>query len=720
MATTGSLSTAEEELRLSEQRFRALVQHASELMLVWDRHGRITYASPATIRFAAGVEPDQYENDIEGTNVFLHPDDLPRVRDLVMDLAMRPGATERFLARYRRHDGEYRSLEVTVTNLLSDPAVRGLVANSRDITETLAYAEALQSSEAWFRSLVQHSSDMIVVIDREGHVRYVSPGIEALLSVPGNREAARLAQHIHPDDRAAVAAHVARASATPGPQPPIEMRAQHADGSWLWLEAVYTNQLSDPAVEGLVVNVRDITERKEAEARIAHQALHDGLTGLPNRALLFDRLTHALERAERSGTAVGVIFLDLDRFKVVNDAHGHGAGDALLTSVAVRLQIAARATDTIARFGGDEFVLVCEDVDGIDGLVEIAHRVCASLKVPFDVADRRVHCTASAGVALSRGSTDPEALLRDADAAMYEAKDVGRGSVAVFDHAVRVRVHTRVEIERALRDAIDRDELTLEYQPIVTLGTPSEQQAQDAKIVGVEALLRWQHPQRGTVAPAAFIDLAEETGLIVPIGAGVLQRGLEQLAGWHEIVCRSRLGVAINVSAVQLQQAELPSLVDRMLDRTGIAPERLTLEITESSLVEDTVACADRLAALKDIGVRIVLDDFGVQHSSLGYLNRMPLDGLKIDRSFVHRIGSQPREAAIVSAILLMADTLGLAVVAEGVETPLQHDVLTELGCRYAQGFLYAPPQPPEDLLPLLVEGRLPTPSHEARSTDPR
>jgi diguanylate cyclase (GGDEF)-like protein len=496
------------------------------------------------------------------------------------------------------------------------------------------------------------------------------------------------------------------------------MRAQHSDGSWRWLEVVFTNQLGDPTVAGIVINLRDITERKEAEARLAHQALHDSLTGLPNRALLVDRLTHALERAERNGTTVGVIFLDLDRFKLVNDAHGHGTGDALLAAVAVRLRGAARATDTVARFGGDEFVLVCEEIADDEAFVDVARRVCASLNDPLDIAGHPVHCSASAGVAMSRRSTNPEALLRDADAAMYEAKDAARGSVAVFDAAVRMRVHTRVETERALRDALDRDELTLVYQPIVRLRDRPGGGA--GGIVGTEALLRWQHPERGTVGPSAFIDLAEETGLIVPIGAAVLRESLLQLAAWRELVDAPRLGVAVNVSAMQLQQAQLPSVVAEALDTAGVAPEHLTLEITETSLVEDTVACAERLAALKDIGVRIVLDDFGVQHSSLGYLNRMPLDGLKIDRVFVHRLGSQRRETAIVSAILLMAETLGLAVVAEGVETTLQHDVLVELGCPYAQGFLYASPQAPADLTALLVAGRVESPPGPVAAQDPR
>jgi diguanylate cyclase (GGDEF)-like protein/PAS domain S-box-containing protein len=707
-AESGALRVAEEELRHSEQRFRALVQHASELMIVWDRDGKIIYASPATVRFATGTEPDEYRDDIEGTNVFLHEEDLSRVQEIVLGLAGRRGATERFVARYLRHDGQYRSLAVTVTNLLADPAVRGIVANSRDVTEATELEHALGESEAWFRSLVQHGHEMIVVLDRTGGVRYFSPGIEYLTEAPDGTDARTLARRVHPADRAAVDKHFALAFTVPGPQPAIEMRALHTDGSWRWLEVKYTNQLDDPVVQGVVINLRDITERKEAEALLAHQALHDPLTGLPNRALLVDRLRMALGRAERNGSTVGVLFLDLDRFKLVNDAHGHGAGDTLLAAVALRLQDATRRATTIARFGADEFVFVCEGVAGIDDLREVADQVCSSLEQPFDVAGHRIHCSASAGIALSQGRTDSEVLLREADAAMYAAKAHDQGSrIAVFDTAIQRRVHARVEMERALREALERDELRLEFQPIVSLRGPARD------VVSAEALLRWAHPEQGTVGPSAFIDLADETGLIVPIGAWVIDQAVKQVASWRRNGSHG-LGVAVNVSATQLRHPDLPAVTSAALERWDVPPDALTIEITESSFVEDTAACAEQLDALKEIGVRIVLDDFGVRYSSFGYLNRMPLDGLKIDRIFVQRIGSSFRETAIVSAILLMAQALGLDVVAEGVETSVQDAVLTELGCTQAQGFLYARPGPPDDLLARVRGGGQPSSSRSS------
>lgn len=592
-------------------------------------------------------------------------------------------------------------MSVAASNHLTDPTVQGIVLNGRDVTERRIAEDAQRASEAWYRSLVQHGNDMIVVLDRQANVRYFSPSIEYLHG-PGTSAAGQLADRVHPNDRSAVAARFARAFETPGSQPPIEMRALHSDGSWRWLEMIYTNQFDDPTVAGLIINLRDITERKEAEAQLAHQALHDALTGLPNRVLLVDRLDHALARAARNETNVGVVFLDLDRFKLVNDTRGHGAGDSLLASVAVRLQEVARTTDTVARFGGDEFVFVREDVGETDELVEVARQLCSELAMQFDVDGSEVRCTASAGVAISHGSTDAGALLRDADAAMYDAKESARGGVSAFDDSIRIRAENRFETERALRTALERDELTLVYQPIVTLDT--------GEIVGAEALLRWQHPERGIVGPDEFIDLAEETGLIVPIGAAVLEWATRQLAAWSTGAATPTLGIAVNVSAAQLRHPDLPSLVAASLEAAGLAPERLTLEITESSLVEDTLACAERLAALKAIGVQIVLDDFGVRHSSLGYLNRMPVDGLKIDRVFVHRIGREPRDTAIISAILAMADTLDLSVIAEGIETSLQHRVLAELGCQFAQGFRYSKPQKAEELLPLLAAGRITEP----------
>jgi len=690
---------AEDALRRSSARFKALVQHASELMLVWDGRGAITYASPATLRFAMGHVPDDPDDDLHQITMYIAPEDRERVTNVVVELAAHPAASERFAARFRRHDGEYRSLEVIVTNLIDDPSIRGIVANGRDITEQLEFQDALGQSEEWFRSLVRYGSDIVAVLNADGRVRYVSPSVERVLGY----EAAKLIDGIgfdfvHRGDLNRLIKHYAVVLATPGHHNAVELRARHVDGTWRCLEVAYTNQLDNPAVDGVVLNFRDVTERRHMEDELAHQAVHDSLTGLPNGVLLGDRLEQALTRAVRDVAAVGVVFLDLDRFKLVNDTRGHMAGDSLLVAVARRLRGATRASDTVARFGGDEFVVVYEDLTGIEELVERARRLCDTLAAPFDVDGHEVYATVSAGVAVGHQGASVEDLLRDADAAMYHAKEHGGGTVEVFDESIRFRAHTRYETERALRGALEHDEFALVYQPLVELDS--------GRLIGMEALLRWDHPVRGTIGPSEFIDLAEETGLIVSIGAQTLERACRQLAEWRTLPGAEALALSVNVSAVQLRDQDLPGHVASALQSVGLPPDALTLEITESLLVEDTTACLDGLAALNELGVRLVVDDFGTGYSSLGYLNRMHIDGLKIDQTFVQRLGEHPRDTAIVSAIIAMADALGLSVVAEGIETAAQATQLTDLGCRLGQGFRFSVPLRADDATGVVVAGQ--------------
>lgn len=690
---------AEEALRKSGARFKALVQHASELMLVWDAGGAITYASPATLRFAMGHVPDDPDDDVQHISMYMATEDRNRVTKLVIELSARPAASERFVAKFRRHDGEYRSLEIIVTNLIDDPDIHGIVANGRDITDQLEFQEALGQSEEWFRSLVQHGSDIVAVLDADGRVRYVSPSIQNVLGYdPPSLIDGIGFEFVHRGDLSRLVKHFAVVLATHGHHGAVEMRARHADGTWRWLEVGYTNQLDNPAVAGVVLNFRDVTERRHMADELAHQAVHDSLTGLPNRVLLSDRLEQALTRAARDVSTVGVVFLDLDRFKLVNDTRGHVAGDSLLVAVARRLRSATRAQDTVARFGGDEFVVVYEDVTGIDGLVDRARRLCDMLAVPFVIDGHEVYATISVGVAVGHTGASVEDLLRDADAAMYHAKERGGGTVEVFDESIRLRAHTRYETERALRGALERDEFALVYQPLIEIAS--------GRLIGMEALLRWDHPVRGTIGPGLFIELAEETGLIVAIGAQTLDRACRKLAEWRTLPGAEELGMSVNVSAVQLRDQDLPGHVASALQLVGLPPDALTLEITESLLIEDTTACLDGLNALNELGVRLVVDDFGTGYSSLGYLNRMHIDGLKIDQTFVQRLGEQPRDTAIISAIIAMADALGLSVVAEGIETADQATRLMDLGCQFGQGFRFAVPLRPDDAMLVVAAGK--------------
>ena len=436
-------------------------------------------------------------------------------------------------------------------------------------------------------------------------------------------------------------------------------------------------------------------ERRRNEDRTQHEALHDPLTGLPNRNLFLDRLQHALSVAARRQTAVAVLFLDLDQFKLVNDSLGHAAGDELLAAVAPRIEEALRPGDTVARFGGDEFAVLAEDIGNERGATRIAERIAEVLTQPFILREREHFVSASVGIAIGAGQEPPEALIRDADSALYRAKERGRGGYEIFDEVMRSRVIEHMQIENDLRRAIQRGELELHYQPVIKLG--------DGSIVALEALLRWRHPERGLVGPVGFIPVAEESRLIVPIGRWVIEQACRQAAAWQQLQPDSApISIAVNLSARQIADPDLLSHIEGSVRANRIDPSSLWLELTETTLLDDTEFVERTLESLKGLGVRLVLDDFGVGFSSLGHLKRLPLSMIKLDRSFVENLAEGSHDAAIVRAVNEMADTIGIGVIAEGVETEQQVRMASALGCGFAQGFHFSEPVPVshvEDLL---------------------
>jgi diguanylate cyclase (GGDEF)-like protein len=439
--------------------------------------------------------------------------------------------------------------------------------------------------------------------------------------------------------------------------------------------------------------------RRAADA-LAHRAGHDPLTGLPNRELFLDRVEHALARARRSTRPVGVIFLDLDDFKVVNDTRGHDVGDLLLRALTPRLNAALRPGDTIARFGGDEFVVLCEDLLDESDAVHIAERIALACREPITIARQEHDITVSAGVLVVTDphSTSAASALRDADAAMYRAKAGGKGRVEVFDDGMRARLVERVALEMSLRRALGRGELRVFYQPVIGV--------QGGEIAGVEALLRWQHPRRGLLTPSEFMSVAESSGLIVDIGEWVLAQACAQVADWNAQTTGAPLRLSVNLSSQQLIRPEIAEVVARILSASGLPAELLDLELTERIVLEQGHDCLAALRALKALGVRLVLDDFGTGYSSLVDLRRLTIDALKIDRSFVQDLGREDDDGAIIDAVLCMADALHVAVTAEGVETRDQLARLRAQGCEHVQGFLFSPPAPPEVLDELLWADR--------------
>jgi diguanylate cyclase (GGDEF)-like protein/PAS domain S-box-containing protein len=459
-----------------------------------------------------------------------------------------------------------------------------------------------------------------------------------------------------------------------------------------------------PFVQAAANVLADAIERHAADQALRYRVLHDALTGLPNRLSFVDALGEALNRSAVSGSPVGILFLDLDHFKLINDSLGHHAGDALLRAVAPRLRAHLRPGDIVARFGGDEFGILIDRLADEGEAIAIADRVADAFAQPFTLDGVDHFVSASIGVAVSRGSEErtvnAELLIRDADAAMYRAKDGGRARCVLFDAEMRAGAIRRLEVERELRHALERDELSLHYQPVVNL--------RSGEINGLEALLRWRHPERGLLDPAEFVSIAEDSGLIEPIGRWVQDRACRQALEWHQLRPDSRpLDVSVNLSARQVAHRDLPATVEEIIARTGLDPVHLRLEITESVLVEESATAISSLEKLNELGVRLVLDDFGTGYSSLAYLNRFPFHALKIDGSFVDALGIEQEPTAIVEAIIGMARALSLEVIAEGVESEVQLSELRRLGCDYAQGHLFHAAMPDREVSRLIAEGAL-------------
>src|SRR5215207_3129605 len=546
-----------------------------------------------------------------------------------------------------------------------------------DITRRKEAEEQLRLSEAELRALFEAMDDVVLEIDVRGRYLKVAPTNPSRLYQPREELVGKTLYEILPAKKAEDLHSYIRRSLESRKTEKVEYSLS-IEGREVWFEGTVT-PLSQESV--LFVG-RDITERRALEEQLAYQALHDPLTELPNRVLFTDRLRHALSRAKRRQQAVAIMFMDLDNFKVVNDSLGHQTGDRLLKSVSKRLRNFLRPEDTVARLGGDEFVFLLEDTDA-DGASRIAERILEELRAPFTLGRRQFFVTASLGITVGGGNKKHAAeLLRDADLAMYRAKHSGKARYAVFEVTMNARALER--LEHGLRRAVERNEFVVHYQPEVSLATGG--------IVGFEALVRWKHPERGLLSPEQFIPLAEETGLIVPIGEAVLKEACRQAKECHEHRLADPPAVCVNLSARQFREPGLVDTVAHMMDEAKLEPRHLYLEITESTAMSDALATAATLEELQDLGVRTIIDDFGTGYSSLSYLERFPVDYVKIHHSFVGGLGKHPRAETLGSAIISLAHALGLKVIAEGVETEEQFNRLRELRCDLAQGYYFARP----------------------------
>ncbi|GGJ89659.1 hypothetical protein GCM10010123_19230 [Pilimelia anulata] len=547
----------------------------------------------------------------------------------------------------------------------------------------------VSASEQRFHALVQHSSDVVTVVDADAVVTYQSESVRRVFGYSAAMLTGRtLTKLLDPEAGVRLSEALRAVAGRPYGSTVLELYVQHRDRRRRQAEITVTNLMDDPNVRGLVLNTRDISERKELQEQLVHEAFHDALTQLANRALFHELVGEALHRKGDNGT-VSVLFLDLDGFKEVNDSLGHAAGDQLLVQVADRLRHSVRADDVVARFGGDEFAVLVE-APGRDDAEDIAERVVAAMDAPFLLDDRDIHIGASVGLACGdddeAAASDAEQLMRDADLAMYRAKSLGGGGWAAYDPQMHSGLVARLELEADLRRALDRDEISLHYQPTIDLA--------DGRIVGFEALVRWYHPVRGMISPGEFIPVAEATGLIIPLGRWVLTEACRQAVAWGAGSGNDELKMSVNVSVRQFDRADLPAVVAAVLAETGMPAAQLCLEMTESVLMTDTEENLAQLIRLKDLGVQLAIDDFGTGYSSLAYLRRFPVDTIKIDRSFVERLGEEADESTLARTIVQLGQSLGMHTVAEGIEELAQLTALRRMGCELAQGFYFSRPVP--------------------------
>jgi diguanylate cyclase (GGDEF)-like protein/PAS domain S-box-containing protein len=686
-----SLEQAERDLQQQEALFRALVQRASDVAVVNGPDGSVLYCSPASEQIF-GFPAAQ----VLGGNGYdyVHPEDEAEVRRTFDRVAARPEDTATMRYRHRHAQDGWRWVEVTVSNRLRDPEIGGIVANLRDVTARVEAECALRLSEERYRAIADTAQEGIWVADATGRTLYLNAKMTELLGRPAEQVYGRHVLEVLGAGQSALMALRLRDREQRGSEE-YDLEYAHPDGERRWFR-VASSPLHDGAsgYVGSLAMVCDVTEVRRGEAALRRLALHDSVTELPNRTLLADRLAQATERCARSRTPLSVLFVDIDQFKVVNDALGHAAGDELLRAVAARLAAAARPGDTVGRFGGDEFVVVAEGADA-DAGERIAADLQASLQEPFDLAGRSIFVSVSIGVSTSPTSA-PDELLRHADAAMYVAKSRGRRRSERFDADTADALRDRLDLAADLRSALDTGGLELHYQPVVGLT--------DGRLLGLEALARWNHPDRGPVPRPLFVAVAQETGLAADFDRWVLQRACADVARLRRAgVVPDSAHLAVNVSAGHVSDGDLVHDVLTAARTAGLPPTALMIEVTESDAVQDVDAARSTLQRLRDAGVLVAIDDFGTGYSSLAYLKRLPVDRIKIDRLFVESIASSADDLAIVASVVELSRAIGASVIAEGIETREQLGLLKRLGCQAGQGWLWSPAVPPAELPALLA-----------------
>ena len=657
--------------RRRDQYFQSLLAGSHEIIILVDGDGALRYASPSLAQTLG-----RSDRELEGQSIFdfIHPDDRALWNALLDGMAdVRSGFTGH--CRLRDATGDWRTYEFTARDHIANPAVGGIVVNAWDVTDRQAAEQALRDSEARFRLIVEGSRDVFFYVrDEQGVLTYLSPSVSSVLGISADSLAGKpmpWGEDVFGMPPAASTLHTPRTRIA---------RAEHGDGHYVVLELV-ESPLHGSGGRGTIQGfARDVSERERMQTELREAAFQDGLTSLPNRALFSDRVRHAISRATRNpGQSFAVLFLDLDRFKIVNDSLGHRMGDQLLMAVAERLRQHLRPEDTLARFGGDEFAILLEHVPGRVDAPRVASRIAQTLSAPFHIDGYEIHTSASIGIVVSSGpATSPEVLLQNADMAMYRAKAMGGASFELYDQEMHAEAVRRLELEKHIASAAERDELDLLYSPIVAL--------QDGRVAGLEVMVRWTHPVHGVVPREDFQRLAEETGRITTITAWALDRALEALTSWAAATTRTDLFISIDLSGRQLRDSGIVDQLRDALSRHPVDPHQVKVEVAERLLLEGGDRGGRVLREIAGLGVEILLDEFGSGGASLGHLHSLPLAGVKFERSLLGRLPHDSRAAALVSGVIQIATSFGLATVAGAVENPDHILALRRMGCGHAQG----------------------------------
>lgn len=661
--------------------------HLPGMAFIKDLESRYIYVNQAYENMLRATEGEWLQRQ---AGAFLDAETATRLEEDDKKVLARESYVRGVQQVVHKDGGKVHYLEVVKFPLRRKGEIIAIGGYATDITRRQRAERALLDSEQSYRIMAEYTYDWETWVGADGLVRFVSPASEEITGYPREyfvESAAFIESVIHIDDLQAYRT-LMQQMVEGSEQGHLEFRVVRPDGRERWVN-MRVRRVHDHkgGYLGLRMSCRDFTDRKLLELRLHHEAFHDPLTKLPNRSLCLDRITQALERSKRrENYHYAVIFLDLDRFKIINDSLGHSVGDQLLVEVSQRLQQSIRSLDTVARLGGDEFVILLEEITSMREAIRIVQRLRQEVQEPCNIMGHDVHVTASIGIVLSPAIYDrPEDLLRNANIAMHRAKDMGRNRIKVFNSRMLEEAVKLMRVENDLRNALERNELFLLYQPILAL--------QSGDVTGLEALVRWRHPKKGVLTPDAFLDIAEDTGLIIPLGRWVLSQACTTMAAWRqEVEEAKRLTVNVNLTLKQLRHPSLVDDLERILEESQLPPENLKIEVPEMVLMDNPEVGIIMLNRIKSVGVQLSIDDFGAGYSSLNYLQRFPVNTLKVDNSFISRMGEEAGNCEIVRAVIALAHSLNLDVVAEGVEVEEQRTMLTSLDCESGQGFLFSRP----------------------------